>query len=55
MSSDLLALSATDAARLIRQKRLSPLEYVRSIVDAIERSQPVLNAFTVVTAAAALE
>ena len=53
--SDLLALSATDAARLIRQKKLSPVEYVRAIVDAIERSQPVLNAFTVVTAEKALE
>ncbi|MBM3534845.1 MAG: amidase [Alphaproteobacteria bacterium] len=53
--SDLLALSATDAARLIRQKKLSPVEYVKTIVEAVQRSQSVLNAFTVVTAEAALE
>ncbi len=55
MVSDLLALDATDAARLIRQKKLSPVEYVRAIVDAIERSQPVINSFTVVTAEKAIE
>jgi aspartyl-tRNA(Asn)/glutamyl-tRNA(Gln) amidotransferase subunit A len=54
MSQDLLALSATDAARLIRTKRLSPVEYVGAILDAAERSQPVLNAFTVITRDAAL-
>ena len=54
MSLDLLALSATDAARMIRTKQLSPVEYVKAILEAIERSQPVLNAFTVVTAETAL-
>lgn len=54
MSLDLLALSATDAARLIRTRQLSPVEYVKAILDAIERSQSVINAFTVVTAESAL-
>ena len=54
MSSDFLALSATEAARLIRTRQLSPVEYVKTILEAIERSQPVINAFTVVTAETAL-
>ncbi len=54
MSLDLLALPATEAARLIRTKQLSPVEYMTAILAAIERSQPVINAFTVVTAEAAL-
>lgn len=50
MPMDLLALPATDAARLIRTAKLSPVEYVAAILEAAERSQPVLNAFTVITA-----
>jgi aspartyl-tRNA(Asn)/glutamyl-tRNA(Gln) amidotransferase subunit A len=53
--SDLLTLSATDAARLIRQRKLSPVEYVKTIIEAVQRSQTVLNAFTVITAEMALE
>jgi aspartyl-tRNA(Asn)/glutamyl-tRNA(Gln) amidotransferase subunit A len=43
-------LSAVDAAKLIRRKKLSPVAYVDAILAAIERSQPVLNAFVIVTA-----
>src|SRR5438477_684635 len=50
MTADLLALSATQAARLIRTRRLSPVDYMRTVLEAIERSQAVLNAFAVVTA-----
>jgi aspartyl-tRNA(Asn)/glutamyl-tRNA(Gln) amidotransferase subunit A len=47
---DLLTLSASRAAALIRQKKLSPVELTDAVLAAIERTQPVLNAFVTVTA-----
>jgi aspartyl-tRNA(Asn)/glutamyl-tRNA(Gln) amidotransferase subunit A len=38
------------AAALIRAKKLSPVDYVDSVLKAIERAQPSLNCFRVVMA-----
>ncbi len=43
--TDLLSLSATAAAALIRRRRLSPVEYVQAVLDGIGRVQPALNCF----------
>src|SRR5205823_10758657 len=48
--SDLLFMPAVKAAALIRSKKLSPLEYVDTILKAIDRAQPKLNCFRVVMA-----
>jgi aspartyl-tRNA(Asn)/glutamyl-tRNA(Gln) amidotransferase subunit A len=54
MHSDTLAyLSAIDLADLIRRKRVSPVEVVESLLDRIERVNPRLNAYCIVTADAA--
>ncbi|BDG74450.1 amidase [Roseomonas fluvialis] len=46
MSDDeLLFMSATRAAALIRSRRLSPVEYLAAVLAAIERTQPRLNCF----------
>ncbi len=50
MTSDLLFLSAIDAASLIRRRKLSPVEYVDAVLAAIARTQPALNAFVTVMA-----
>jgi aspartyl-tRNA(Asn)/glutamyl-tRNA(Gln) amidotransferase subunit A len=50
---DLLFMPATTAARLIRKRALSPVEYVDAVLGAIERTQPTLNAYATVTADAA--
>src|SRR3954451_6538461 len=50
MHEDLLFLSATQAAALIRRRKLSPVEYLDAVLAAIERLQPRLNAFVTVTA-----
>jgi aspartyl-tRNA(Asn)/glutamyl-tRNA(Gln) amidotransferase subunit A len=50
---DLLFMPATAAARLIRRRALSPVEYVDAVLAAIERTQPTLNAYATVTADAA--
>jgi aspartyl-tRNA(Asn)/glutamyl-tRNA(Gln) amidotransferase subunit A len=42
-------MPATAAARLIRKRKLSPVEYVDAVLDAIEASQSTLNAFATVT------
>jgi aspartyl-tRNA(Asn)/glutamyl-tRNA(Gln) amidotransferase subunit A len=47
---DLLFMPATAAARLIRKRALSPVEYVDAVLGAIERTQPTLNAYATVTA-----
>ena len=52
---ELCYMPAAEALRLFKAKKLSPVEYVRAIVEAIERSQPVINAFTVVAASQAIE
>lgn len=53
-AGDLAFASAADLAALIRTRRLSPVELVRSTLDRIERSQPVLNAFITIAAESAL-
>ncbi len=49
-TNDLLFLSATSAASLIRRKKLSPVEYIDAVLAAIEIQQPRLNAFVTITA-----
>jgi aspartyl-tRNA(Asn)/glutamyl-tRNA(Gln) amidotransferase subunit A len=44
-----------EAAELIRHREVSPVELVRECLDAIERLNPVLNAFVTVTAETAVE
>ncbi len=51
--TDLLFTPAVKAAALIRTKKLSPVEYVDTVLKAIERAQPRLNCFREVTADAA--
>ena len=41
-------LSATEAAALIRRKKLSPVEYVDAVLDRVARLQPTLNCFAAV-------
>ena len=45
---------ATELARLIRTKALSPVEATRAVLERIERVNPVVNAFCTLTADAAL-
>ena len=47
-------LSITDAARLIEQRRLSPVELTQAYLDRIETLDPQLNAYLLVTADRAL-
>lgn len=54
MSQDLRFLPATQAAALIAAKKLSPVEYVKPMLAAIEGTQRTLNAYVTVTAEAAL-
>ena len=42
---DLLFTPAVKAAALIRSRKLSPVEYVDTVLKAIERAQPRLNCF----------
>ena len=48
--TDLLFMPAVKAAALIRAQKLSPVDYVDSVLKAIERAQPKLNCFRVVMA-----
>ncbi len=43
--NDLAYLSVADAARLLREKKLSPVEYAQALISRIERHDPQLNAF----------
>nr|WP_314075709.1 amidase family protein [uncultured Roseococcus sp.] len=47
---DLLFTPATTAASLIRRGKLSPVDYVETVLGAIAREQPRLNAFVEVMA-----
>ncbi len=53
-SSDLCYTPATELARLIRSRQLSPVEVTRAVLARIERINPTLNAFCTLTAEAAL-
>jgi Asp-tRNA(Asn)/Glu-tRNA(Gln) amidotransferase A subunit family amidase len=48
--TDLLFMPAVKAAALIRAKKLSPVDYLDTVLKAIERVQPKLNCFRVVMA-----
>ncbi len=48
-NDDLCWMSATELARAIRQRQLSPVEVTRAVLDRIERINPGLNAFVTVT------
>lgn len=50
MTSDLLFMPAVQAAALIRARKLSPVEYVDTVLKAIDRANPRLNCFRAVTA-----
>src|SRR5215467_8367992 len=48
--SDLLFMPAVKAAALIRARKLSPVDYIDTVLKAIEVAQPKLNCFRVVMA-----
>ncbi len=48
-------LTLTEAATLIAARKLSPVEYTRTLLDRIEALEPQLNAFITRTAEAAVE
>ena len=51
---DLAYTSAAELAGLIRGRAVSPVEVMRTTLERIERSQPVLNAFITIGADAAM-
>ncbi|MBI4607840.1 MAG: amidase [Candidatus Rokubacteria bacterium] len=55
MTTDLCFAPATTLARLIRQKKVSPLEVVRAVLERIERVNPKLNAYCTVVPDLALK
>lgn len=52
---EILAMSAVELARRIRNKELSPLEVARAFLDQIRRRNPEINAFCTVAEERALE
>ena len=52
---DIEYLSVADAARLLRAKKLSPVEYTRALIARIERHDAQINAFLRLTPEIALE
>ena len=50
LANELLQLSATKAAALIRKKKLSPVEYVDAVLARADAVQPKLNCFITMTA-----
>lgn len=55
MSDELAYLTIAQAARLIRQEELSPLELTRTLLARIGRLDPALNAFITLMPEAAME
>jgi aspartyl-tRNA(Asn)/glutamyl-tRNA(Gln) amidotransferase subunit A len=53
-AASLTSLSLTEAAQLLRRRKVSPVELTRACLDRIERLNPDLNAFITVTAESAL-
>ncbi|HEY0423205.1 MAG TPA: amidase, partial [Rhodopila sp.] len=53
-TTDLHYLSISDAARLIEQRRLSPVELTQAYLDRIQTFDPQLNAYLLVVADRAL-
>jgi aspartyl-tRNA(Asn)/glutamyl-tRNA(Gln) amidotransferase subunit A len=54
-ATELCYTPATEIARLIRARAVSPVEVTRTVLERIERLNPRLNAYCTVTAEAALE
>ncbi len=54
-ATDLCYTPATELARLVRSKALSPVELMRAVLARIERVNPVVNAFCTLTPEAALD
>jgi hypothetical protein len=54
-ATDLCYTPATELARLIRTKAVSPVEVTRAVLDRIDRVNPAVNAFCTLTAETALE
>src|SRR5437870_1466800 len=52
-TTDLCFLSAVETAALIRKKKISPVEVVSATLERIEKVNPRLNAYVLVTADAA--
>src|SRR5205085_476830 len=46
--SELLFMPAVKATALIRSRKLSPVEYLDTVLQAIDRAQPKLNCFRMV-------
>src|SRR4029077_10958981 len=53
-AADTTWLSITEASRLIRDKKISPVELTQSCLNRIERLNPKLNALITVTAESSL-
>ncbi len=53
-SAELCFIPATELARLIRARQISPVELTRAVLERVERLNPIVNAFCTVTADAAL-
>src|SRR6059036_3400018 len=53
-SADFCFTPATELARLIRARQISPVELTRAVLERVERLNPVVNAFCTLTADAAL-
>lgn len=54
-SSSLAALTLSEASRLVREKKVSPVELTEACLRRIEERDPELNAFITVTSDVALE
>ena len=54
-AEDLCFASATELARLIREKALSPVEITRTLLERIEAINPKLNAYCTLTGEAAMD
>lgn len=54
MRHDLLFSTVSEAARQIARREISPVELTRTMLDRIERLNPLLNAFITITAEKAL-
>lgn len=54
-STDLCYTPATEIARLIRARTLSPVEVTRAVLERIERVNPAVNAYCTITADLAMD
>ena len=54
-SEDLGFMPATELAELIRTKKISPVEYMRALLDRIETLEPSVNAFAYLAADQAMD